>query len=176
MIKTRKIQHQTNDRRTGFTLVELLITTSLTVLLMLTITTLFMTFLVGNSKTNIRKSVKEEGLHALSQMEFIIKNARYYDDTFQACTSNLQTIRVIGLDSGVTTYSIVSDSGINKIASNSARLTSATVNLSTLRFDCSGEAGNRQIKISFTLDKDAPTLSTDSNISENFEATINLRN
>ncbi len=156
----------------GFTLVELLITTSLTVLLMLTITTMFMTFLVGNSKTNIRKSVKEEGLHALNQMEFIIRNARYYDETFFPCAPNQSTIRIIGLDNGVTVYSTQA----GKIASNSARLTSDAVTLTSLAFDCSGDVGNRQIKIRFTLDKDAPTLNTDSNISESFEATVNMRN
>lgn len=165
-------QHQIKTKQTGFTLVELLITTALTVLLMLTITTMFMTFLIGNSKTNIRKTVKEEGLHALNQMEFIIRNARNYDASFQTCTSGLSTIRVVGLDGGLTTYS---DTG-GKIASNSSRLTSDAVTLSGLNFDCSGDVGNRQVKITFMLTKAAPTLSADSNISESFESTINMRN
>lgn len=161
-----------NIKRNGFTLIELLITTSLTVLLMLTITTIFMTFLLGNSKTNIRKTLKEEGFHALNQMEFIIKNARYYDTTLSACTANLNTIRVVGLDSGETTYSILFD----KIASSSSYLTSDSVTPSNLNFDCSGDAGNRQIKVSFTLEKSAPTLGENELISESFEATINMRN
>lgn len=167
---------QRRTRQDGFTLIELLIVTSLTVMLLLTITTMFMTFLVSNSKTNIRKSVKEEGLHALSQIEFIIKNARYYDDTFQACGTGLNTIRVVGLDGGVTTYSTSN----GKIASNSAtlnsNLTSDAVTLSGLTFDCSGDTGNRQIKVTFSLSKNAPTLSADSVISEPFETLINMRN
>ncbi len=170
------LRSQTQIKQTGFTLIELLITTSLTVLLMLTITTMFMTFLIGNSKTNIRKSVKEEGLHAISQMEFIIKNAQYYDDTFAPCNANQNTIRVVGLDAGVTTYSTAVDGGVNKIASNSARLTSDSVTLTSLNFDCSGDAGNRQIKVSFDLAKTAPTLNADSNITESFETTVNMRN
>lgn len=136
---------------------------------MLTVTTMFMTFLVGNSKTNIRKSVKEEGLHALSQMEFIIKNALYVEG---ACEPGMTTVSVVGLDNGITTYSTQT----GKIASNSARLTSDAVTLTSLAFDCTGDVGNRQIVVRFTLDKDAPTLNTDANISESFEATINIRN
>lgn len=165
-------QYQIKTKQTGFTLVELLITTSLTVLLMLTITTMFMTFLIGNSKTNIRQTVKEEGLHALSQMEFIIRNARNYDASFQACTTNRSTIRVVGLDGGLTIYS---NTG-GKIASNSARLTSDAVTLSGLNFDCSGDTGNRQVKITFTLTKAAPTLGADSDIVESFESIVNMRN
>lgn len=173
-------QNSTAGHTHGFTLIELLITTSLTVLLMLTITTMFMTFLLGNSKTNVRKSIKEEGLHAISQMEFIIKNAHYFDEDASDCLANQNSITIVGLDGGSTTYSTVSDGGVNKIASTSAtattHLTSSTVTLSNLLFDCSGDVGNRQIRIRFQLDKDAPTLGSDSNLSESFETTVTMRN
>lgn len=159
-------------KQNGFTLIELLITTSLTVLLMLTITTLFMTFLLGNSKTNIRKTLKEEGLHAINQMEFIIKNASYYDATYAACAENLTSISIVGLDDGTTVYQL---SG-TQIASSSSLLTSTTVDASDLNFDCSGTAGNIQIKISFTLEKAAPTLGENELISESFTTTVNMRN
>lgn len=158
---------------TGFTLIELLITTSLTVLLMLTITTMFMTFLVGSSKTNIKKTVKEEGLHAMSQMEFIMKNAHYVDGT---CGTG-DNISIRSLDGGTTTYSEINDNGTYKIASNSSILTSSAVDTQqSLLIECSGDVGNRQIKISFTLYKDAPTLSEDAPVSESFESTVNVRN
>lgn len=165
--------------QTGFTLVELLITTSLTVMLMLTITTLFMTFLIGNSKTNIRKKVKEEGLTALSQMEFIIKNAHYVEGTCSSGTS----IDITSLDGGTTTYRQQTVNGIDKIASTSAStppvtkyLTSDSVNISDLNFACTGETGNRQITISFKLTKNAPTLGEESIIEEDFKSIVNMRN
>lgn len=163
-----------NTNQTGFTLVELLITTSLTVMLMLTITTMFMTFLIGNSKTNIRKNIKEEGLTALSQMEFIMKNAYYVSS---ACPSSGPTIDITSLDGGTTTYSEVEDNGIYKIASNSSILTSSAVDTQqSLNFVCTGDTGNRQVIISFDLYKNAPTLGETSEISENFETIVNMRN
>jgi competence protein ComGC len=168
------------SKSTGFTLIELLITTSLTVLLMITITSMFMTFLIGNSKTNIKKSVKEEGLHAISQMEFIMKNALYVVDS--TCTSGTSdTISIVNLDGVTSTYSTIN----KKIAYVSAPgspeeftsdLTSESVNLTDLNFDCSGPVGNRKIVVSFVLDKNAPTLGEDSNVSESFQATVNVRN
>ena len=173
------IKNLPKTNQTGFTLVELLITTSLTVMLMLTITTMFMTFLVGNSKTNIRKKVKEEGLVALSQMEFIIKNAYYVEGTCGTGT----TIDITSLDGGTTTYSQQTVDGINKIASTSAALppvtkylTSDSVNISNLNFVCTGETGNRQVIVSFSLTKNAPTLGEESIITEDFKSIINMRN
>ena len=156
----------------GFTLIEILVTTSLTVLIMLTITSMFMTFLVSNSKTNIKKIVKEEGLYAMSQMEFILKNAYYLDETTHTCSADMDTIEVISLDGGVTTFT---NQG-GKIASNSAALTSDEVALSGLSFDCSGAVSNRSIKISFQLQKNAPTLSQDTSVLQTFESTVNIRN
>lgn len=168
---TMNKEMQTNNS-TGFTLVELLITTSLTVLLMLTITTMFMTFLIGNSKTNVKKTIKEEGLHAMNQMEFIMKNAHYVEGT--CGTGN--SIAITSLDGGTSTYSEQN----GKIASSSGTftsyLTSDTVSISNLNFACTGVTGNRQIVITFDLDKDAPTLSEDTNVSESFQTTVNVRN
>jgi Tfp pilus assembly protein PilW len=164
-------RHTTKTQPTGFTLIELLITTTLTVMLMLTITTLFMTFLLSNSKTNIRKEIKEEGLHALNQMEFLIRNARSYDTNYTSCGSH-PNIKIIGVDGGETR--LIETGG--QIASNSAILTSQAVTLSNLNFECSGDAGNRQIKIKFSLTKLAPTLGASENITEDFESTVNMRN
>jgi len=162
----------------GFTLIELLITTTLTVMLMLTITTLFITFLIGNSKTNIRKDVKEEGLHAMNQMEFLIRNAKNYDTSYQPCSTGRTAIRLIGFDGGQTRLYTIFENNVNKIAANNARLTSRalTVDTNSLIFDCSGEVGNRQITISFSLTKQAPTLGASENITESFVSTVNMRN
>jgi competence protein ComGC len=163
---------QVSKNQSGFTLVEVLVTTSLTVMIMLTITSMFMTFLVSNSKTNIKKVVKEEGLHAMNQIEFILKNAYYLDETNYACDIDMPALEVVSLDGGITNFS---NQG-GKIASNSASLTSDEVVLSNFNFDCTGTVGNRSIKIYFELQKDAPTLSENESVSESFESTVNIRN
>lgn len=165
--------------KTGFTLIELLIVTSLTVLLLLTITSMFMTFLLSNSKTNTKKTVKEEGLHAMSQMEFLLKNAFYIDEELTPCTTGMTSIAVVSLDGGTTRLQTETqdESGIERIASNSSSLTSDSVTLSNLRFDCSGAAGNRQVKVSFDLEKNSPTLGTEhAPVTESFTSTVLLRN
>lgn len=176
------------NNNSGFTLIELLITTALTVLLMLGITSMFMTFLLGNSKTNTRKTVKEEGSYALSQMEFLLKNAHYIDETINGnnCQDNMTEIDIVSLDGGTTTLGTIetpATSGVMKIASgsdgildeDSIALTSDSVlfiNGEELLFDCSGPVGNRQVKINFGLSKITP----DGTVTESFSSNVNIRN
>lgn len=166
----------TRSRKNGFTLIELLITTSLAVLLLLAISSLFMTFLIGNSKTNTKKTVKEEGYFALSQMEFLIRNSKYIDETATPCTVGMNDITIVSVDGGSTTFAAVTDTADNnniKIASNSSYLTSGNVTVSSNPiFDCTGSVGNRQIGISFGLEKITP----DGTVSEQFSSIISLRN
>ena len=81
------------------------------------------------------------------------------------------SIAITGLDGGTSTYSNLA----SKIASSSgtftAYLTSDSVTLTNLSFDCTGTTGNRQIVISFDLAKNAPTLGDDAPINESFTST-----
>lgn len=158
-------QHKKN----GFTLIELLISTTLIVLLMLGISSLFMTFLIGSAKTNTKTTIKEEGVYALSQMEFLLKNARYVGTDSDPCDTNMDEITVTSFDGGETVF----ERDDERIASNSSYLTSKAVDISSgPRFDCTGTVGNRQVKISFTLRKVTP----DGTESEEFESIVNVRN
>lgn len=166
--------NSTQTRKNGFTLIELLITTSLTVLLLLAISSLFMTFLIGNSKTNTKKTVKEEGFYALSQMEFLIRNSQYIDGP---CMPEMTSIVIVSKDGGSTTLTALPDADDDnkiKIASNEAFLTSGavTLDLENSRFDCSGSVGNRQVGIRFGLEKTTP----DGIVSEQFNSIVSLRN
>ena len=166
--------NSTQSRKNGFTLIELLITTSLTVLLLLAISSLFMTFLIGNSKTNTKKTVKEEGFYALSQMEFLIRNSQYIDGP---CMPEMTSIVIVSKDGGSTTLTALPDADDDnkiKIASNEAFLTSGavTLDLENSRFDCSGSVGNRQVGIRFGLEKTTP----DGIVSEQFNSIVSLRN
>jgi len=163
-------------KKNGFTLIELLITTSLAVMLLLAISSLFMTFLLGNAKTNTKKTVKEEGFYALSQMEFLLRNAKYIDESVNTCTSGMSSITIVSFDGGTTTLATITDAADNnnvKIASNSSYLTSGAVTISSNpTFDCIGEVGNRHVGINFGLEKVTP----DGTVSEQFNTTVSLRN
>jgi prepilin-type N-terminal cleavage/methylation domain-containing protein len=155
--------------KAGFTLIELLIVTTLMVMIMLTVSSLFMTFLLGNARTNVRKQLKSEGAYALNQMEFMLRNAIYIEDGY--CEGNpANEIRFFSKDSFDTRFHLDSTAG-NRIASNSSFLTSAAVSATELTFNCVQENDNKSVRINFTIAK-----TEGSTLEEKFGTLVNLRN
>ncbi len=163
----------------GFTLIELMIVTSLMVILILTVSSMFMTFLISNAKTNTKNTLKVEGSYALGQMEFLLRNSYTLVDnaTGQICQTGMDSIAFDAINGGTTELQL---DVTGKIASNSAFLTSNAVAARQLVFDCYENAdGSRYVDISFQLDKVAPTINQTAATpasTESFAATVVLRN
>ncbi len=63
-------------RKNGFTLLELLVATALTVVLLLGVSSVFMTFLLADARGNLRRQVQSEGAEMISRMEFLLRNSK----------------------------------------------------------------------------------------------------
>ena len=170
----RKTVRTSLSKTAGFTLVELLITTALATFLVLTITSLFMTFLLSNSSSNTKKTIREEGTAALRGMEFLLKNSLYLSSA--SCTTNMDSISLISIDRQETELTTITENSTTKIASNGAALTSSAVAVDNLHFDCSETNNQYRISIEFDLIKTVPTLSENKEITETFRSTVTLRN
>lgn len=160
----------------GFTLIELLIVVTLSVVLLLTASTLFATLLIGNTKTTSSTLVKQEGSAALSQIEFLLRNAT----DVPTCTSTSMSIK--SLDGGTTIIAAQQDASDSryKIASNSARfLTSGSVELvgNTINVSCSQSSGlAKYVTFSFTLRKGQPGVDQAREIVEQtFSSAVSIR-
>jgi len=148
----------------GFTMIELLVVVSLSVMLMLATSTLFLTFLIGRTKVTAIKQVKDEGQYAMSRMEFLIRNATEILPNSQypaGCQADMQSLTIRSVDNGITTlYAEVDTDGRTKIASNSGvYLTSGSLDLiAGPTFDCSQQtdASTQHVVISFSLRRGNP--------------------
>lgn len=180
-----RLQHTSS----GFTFIELLVVISLTVVIMLSVTSLFMIFLVSNSRTSTEQVVKSEGDSALQQMTLLLRNAvRLVDNgQGQTCASNMDRITFVSLDGGTTTFEAISAStgAPVQIASNSAYLTSTDVEVipneggSQPLFSCqSSPDGRRQyVTTTFTLRKGTPGVDQVRDIvQQRFQSGVLLRN
>lgn len=144
------------QRQKAFTLLELLITTSVTALLMLGISSLFITFLATAYKNRISQNLRESGSNAINQMTDMMRNASEISST---CVANepLNYIELINADGFDTTLKKED----NRIASISATtngkfyLTESSDNpnyISNLLFTCyPTPEGKKYIEIEFTL-------------------------
>lgn len=174
----------------GFTLLELLIVAGLSVLVMLTVTTMFLTFIITSKKSNLKQKVHNEGQVALSKIEFILRNSQRLVaglDGATICNNDPDTpmsnIAVQGLDGYVTTLqSYPLEDG--QLASYSTAindyyyLTSEETTLSNLRFICltGGEENTYYVSTSFDLKIGSGSTNDKETAVESFQTGITLRN
>lgn len=172
------------NHQLGFTMIEMLVVISLVVMLLLVSTSIFLTSLIGNTKTVITQDLKEEGEYAIGTIEFLLRNAVALEENSlgQTCTGGMTEITFKSIDNGVTTLFLEEDpaDNIQKIASNSGvYLTSAGVNvIAGPTFDCNqtSDLNRTFVKISFTLRKGDPGVDDARNIvEETFSTGVNLR-
>lgn len=176
-------------QKNGFTLMELLIVVALAIMLMITAVSLFFTTIVGTGKTASAEYVKQSGDQALTQMTYLIRNARKLvpNGSGQTCESNMRSLGVLGYDNGVTQLMMQVDNGVSRIASGSGQfLTPPDIVLEEpLTFDCSPtdydtptwDGSPPIIVVRFTLRKGDPAGSLARDIvTIPFESTVTLRN
>ncbi len=186
----RALIAQSLSNQRGFTLVELLVVISLTVVIMLSVTSMFLIFLVGNAKNSSVQVVKSEGEYTLNQMSFMLRNAVRLEDngTGTACAAQMNTLKLKSIDANSTIFSITpdpSDPNNNRIASNSAQfLTSPTVTVipnadGQPLFSCqqSADGSRKYVTITFTLRKGTVGVDETRDIVEQrFQSGVALRN
>lgn len=162
----------------GFTLLELMIATVLGAMLLLTASTLFMTFMIGNANTNARRQLSAEGIQMLGTLEYHIRNAKSavcagnnltltkLDGTSaQACFSDLNPIKLNFNSNG--------SCGSNPLNADSVISQTQTAPLVFAPyFTCIQAANGKQtVEIQFTL-----KTSDDSSITAPFSTIVQLRN
>lgn len=171
-------------RDRGFTAIELLIAVGLLSMLLLTISAVFISFIVGTSKTHAYKILKAEGTKANTQIDYLLRNARRI--TSPCVGSSANTINIEGLDGGITTLQNID----NKVASVAAYpptfasttdffLTGNSVELTadptiTCRENSSGQ---RLVEVSFTLQRAGVDAEVGSDtVTQTFNTWVEIRN
>lgn len=160
----------------GYSLVELLVVSSLLLLLLLGVSTLFIASLTADARITLRQELRAEGNYALDSMSYFIRNAK----ALPVCQTNGSTLSVLNEDGRVTEYSVNS----NQIASYSAALApypNRTDLLTVLPYevkpgsfvlDCNN-VNQPYVTISFTLTR---TDSQGMAIENDFRHTVLVRN
>ena len=167
-------------KQTAFTLLELLVTTAVSALMMLAVTTLFISFLNTSYKSKISQKLREDGNNAMIEM---ISQIRSSGEITSVCSNGtpLGSISFVGLDGLTTTFSEDED----KIASASAEngtfyLTDGSDDanrLSGLTFTCyNNDDGAKYISVDFTLKYGTGDTNSLTTSILNFSSGVALRN
>jgi prepilin-type N-terminal cleavage/methylation domain-containing protein len=162
--------------KAGFTLIELLVVTSIVVLLLLTISAMFMTFLLSNARTNVTRQIKAEGSEMIDRLEFVLRNARSVNQTSGVSIGCVQGGTANGVNGTGFNITDVNGNPIkisfdgSRILLSDKALNSTFVVSENPVLTCYQDPNNQKttIKVQFSLES--------SNIQEDFSATVQLRN
>jgi type II secretory pathway pseudopilin PulG len=167
-------------KEAAFTLLEMLVTTGITAIMMLTVTTLFISFLSTAHKSKISQNLREDGNNAMIDMINQIRNA---SEIVTECNDGdaLTSLSLISQDGLTTTFTEEND----KIASISAEngtfyLTDSADGLDRLNpfvFSCNNnESGAKYVSIFFTLKSGTGDSNSPNTSILDFSSGVALRN
>ncbi len=168
----------------GFTLLEVVVATTITVIMMIAATGLFLSTIRSNSKGTQVSEVKTEGDYALSQIEFLLRNAisvvqNPQSNTDPICENNMDSISFKEIDGGITTLGSVNSLIASKsaTAATASYLTTPATVLSNLKFDCSQAGTNygTYVTASFSLSKDDTAANTPTTLTQDFKTGVAIR-
>lgn len=153
-------------KKDGFTLIELVVTTTIFGILAVVLTRMFIQMTQTNDKLTTLTKVKQEGDAVMNVISGEIRNAK----EITSCASNAITIVDRTLPtSGSITYNLVSGA----IASNSTALTTTGTTVSNFSVVCETgvDGAFKVVRLGFTLSRSSP-----SSVSQAFSSTVGLRN
>ncbi|MEX0896397.1 MAG: type II secretion system protein [Patescibacteria group bacterium] len=148
----------------GFTLIELLVVTGISAILLLTITSLFATFLMSNVRTQARRQLQSEGNGAIRQIEFLVRNA-----STVTCADTEMTITTMQGD----TIDVTNTSNRLQVGGN--YITSDEVTISSLDFECTGTSP-LIVEVNFQAQITAQNLQDDNQLKQDFSSRTLVRN
>ncbi len=157
----------------GFTLIEILVITGLTVILLLSASAIFMTFLLNQSLVTQKQQIKIEGDNALKQMVQVIREAK-----------DIENCENVEANQAINFTNILGNQGwffleSNRVASTSAigtiYLTSDSIFVSDFNPSCVFDQSTYLVKIEFKLVGVNPGFGQ-TPFEQTFKANVNLRN
>lgn len=157
----------------GFTLIEILIVITALALLTVIGSNLFFGSLLGSSKSEILREVRQNGEYALKVMEETIKNAA----RLEFCDST--TITVKDQNNQNITFKVLSDEdNIPRIASNSSYLTNNKVKVTNFTLGCANSPPGLppKIEVNFIVEQKEATDRPEKKASMQFSTTVTMRN
>lgn len=167
----------------AFTLIEILVTVSITALIMLGITSLFISFIMSAGKSRISQSVRESGTVAMQKIIEELRNAKSIDLNLSQCngSATLTTLPFKKTDAdNAEVDASFSKSTSNRILftedGNSYYLTGDNHVLQELNFVCHGGEMPKYIEINFTLASSTTTTNSPSQSKLDFKSGVTLRN
>ncbi len=174
-----KLHYQTRSKTVeGFTLIEVLVITGLTVIVLLSTVSLFMTFMLNQARIAQQQELKNAGNNALRQITQVLREAR----SISPCGLSMTTISFQDPNNASGSYSlsqnletdnfqVASQSGTNTVL-----LTPENMNVLNFSVNCYDSQPTQYLRVMFSLTKPVSGGLRSTTLTQDFQTSISLRN
>lgn len=168
--------HKSNQN-SAFTLIELLLYTSLMTATLLALIPVLQTFLAARIKNQTVAEIEQQGLQAIQLITQTIRNADAINSPATGVSAASLSLDMVGISLDPTVFDLSSSTlRIQEAASSPVSLTSSSITTSSLSFyNLTRASTPGTIRIQFTLTYVNPTGRNEYNYSKTFYATATLR-
>ena len=162
----------------AFTLVEILVTVTLTAIIMLGITSLFISFMMSAGKSRISQSVRENGTVAMQRMIEELRNAKAINITATQCNGSTvySSLAFVNADDVASSLAAASNRIRLNTGGSNYYLTSDSNQLRNLGFVCYNTEAAKYIEITFTLASSTAIANSPIHSQLDFKSGVALRN
>jgi len=165
-------------KKTGFTLIEVLVISGLTVIIMLSTVSLFMTFLISQARITQKQQLKNAGNSAIQQMTQIIREAKAIDPCNSAASN---TIIFTNLDNKSGSYQLGTFDNGNQgiyftLDGTTHPITSEDMDITSFTSNCYIGQQSQLVKITFVLQNYKIQGPSGEPLAQEFSANVQLRN
>ena len=178
-IPTVNHSRQDTNNILGFSLIEVIVVTALTILILFSTVIMFLTFLINQARLTQRQKVKTAGDNALKQIEQAVRGAQ----EITTCEEGMSELEWISFAEVPGVIEVVDVSGNDRIASQSGTETylltpeNIIADPSGIRFDCystTRESNFVTVRFSLSTKNDEGLMNEE--LRQNFQTSIDVRN
>ncbi len=165
-------RQQSFSFKKGFTLIEVLVITGLTVIILLSTVVLFMTFMINQASISRKQAIKIAGDNALKQIEQTLRGVR----GIQTCTENLNDVSFYDLTNQTGRFYKDNNRIASAAGSETYYLTPDDLNVDSFDVNCYPGQDKELVHFSFTLSDNSGFGLSDSPLQQTFTTSVGVRN
>jgi len=168
-----KAASYSTNKNKGFTLIEVLVVTGITVILLLGATSFFITFLISQARTTQKQQLKNAGEGILKQITQTLREARNVDP----CTTGMNSINFFTINNRQAGYSFVTNQIVFSTEDGSSTISPEDMTVTSFVTNCYQTPQNSQmLQVIVTLENPKIQGPSGEALSQEFSTSVQLRN
>lgn len=161
-----------SQKQMGFTLIEILVITGITVVILLTAVSFFMTFLINQARITQRQQLKNAGESVLKQMTQTLREAK----EIEPCTTNMNSLIFSTINNNQAEYILMPGYILYILGDDSFPITPEDMVVGSFVANCYHTQDSQLVKVIISLTNPKIQGPSGEALTQEFSTSVQLRN